>query len=297
MEAPTETPRLLGEFTIYCIQFSKRGPPPNTWINLYAFDTKYGNWVNWNTIFYETVTSPPLFGGKLSVSWWQNDDIFACVVFDGITNSFYTLYPYLIWNYNDFRCGGNVFVGIDSLKLWGYEINNLTQSSINSPFYHRSNYAVSENFISICGFSYYQDIMDIYFYNGHNNSWKTVQTWKATSDYYKVSKNVYNLIVLNPGFTESQITFYSPILDSVVQRTASYITSSGDCKNFLSYAAFPGKSYFFDARNARVDEFNFNFGYPGLTDTAAFFLDQPANILYGYSSISKIGRTINQHKQ
>jgi hypothetical protein len=299
---PFRDSKVIGEFTVYSIQFRKALPPPDTWINIYAFDTKYGNWVNWNSTFSEAVPSPPLFGGGFSVSWWQSNDIFTCVVFDGITNSFYTRYPNLIWNYNDFRSGGKVFVGLDSLKLWGYEINNQTQSSINSPFYNRSNFAVGENFISFCGFSYYQDIMDLYFYNGQNNSWKIIQTWKATSDYYKVSKNVYNLIVVNPGFTESQVTFYSPILDSVVQRTASYITSTGDCKNFLSYAAFPGKSYFFDARNARVDEFNFNFGYPGLTDTAAFFIDQPANILYGYSSISKNwtnyqpAQTINQRE-
>ena len=283
---PFRDSKVFGECTVYCIKFRKGGTPPNTLTNLYAFDTEEGNWINWN-MYGEGEPSPPLFGGKFSVSWWQSDDIFACVVFDGITNSFYTLYPYLIWNYNDFRCGGKVFTGIDSLKLWAYEIKNQTQSSISTPFYNRSNFAVAENFISFCGFSYFQDIMDIYFYNGHNNSWKIIQTWKAPSDYYKVSKNVYNLTVVNSGYTESQITFYSPILDSIVQLTQSGQVSNTVANNFLSYAAFPGKSYFFDARNARVDEFNFNFGYPGLTDTAAFFLDQPANILYGYSSISK----------
>jgi hypothetical protein len=299
---PYRDSKVIGEFTVYCIQFLKGLTPPDTWVNLYAFDTKNGTWINWNGTFPETVPSPPLFGGKFSVSWWQSDDIFACVLFSGITNSFYTLYPNLIWNYNDFRSGGKVFVGTDSLKLWGYDINNQTQSSISTPFYNRSNFAVGENFISCCGFSYYQDIMDIYFYDGQNNCWKTVQTWKATSEYYKVSKNVYNLTVVNPGLTESQITFYSPILDSAVQLTQSGQVSNTVANNFLSYSAFQSKSYFFDSRNARVDEFNFNFGYPGLTDTAAFFLDQPANILYGYSSISKNwtnyqpAQTINQRE-
>jgi hypothetical protein len=283
---PYRNSKVIGECTTYCIQFLKGGSPPNTLTNLYAYDTKNGNWINWN-MYGESNPSPPLFGGKLSVSWWPSDDIFACVVFDGINNNFFTLYPYLVWNYNDFHCGGKLLIGLDSLKLWGYDISNQSQSSIITPFYNRSNFAVAENFISFCGFSYFQDIMDVYFYNGYNNSWKIVQTWKATSDYCKVSKNVYNLTVVNPGYTESQITFYSPILDSVVQLTQSGQLNNTVANNFLSYSAFQSKSYFFDARNARVDEFNFNFSYPGLTDTAAFFLDQSANTLYGYSSISK----------
>ena len=297
---------IYGEQTAYAITFRKAIQPiPTSQVMFYIFETQRGSWSTWTATSDESLPYIADLGGRFVVSlYYDKSGITGFLTYNEINNNFNILYPNLIYDagYSIVLKGGKVFAEQDANKLWAYDFVGQAQSDVANPFNAGSNYAAAEDFLSICRFSYYENIMKIFFYNGQKNSWKSAETWKAQSDYYKISRNVYNLTVPNPSFTESQVTFYSPILDSIVQKILPGTSSTGASNNFLSYTGTTGKSFFFDARNARVDEFGFNFGYPGLTDSAAFFLDPTVNKLYGYSSMSQLwtiyqpSQTINQRE-
>ena len=295
------------EITAYAVSF-RQVIEPYVLVrgDFYGYDTRLGSWSHTTIDFdhqVERYYGSWQHGGQFVVDMaiYNETEAYHFIIYSGLTGLFRTMKPGLIYgSATSFtRCGGTVFVVVDSLtgSAWGYDLITELGSIISIDRERTRTFPVSaDDYVTFARYSVDSDSMTVYFYNSTTRNWTTTQMPKTiSSGSESYNEDIY--VFTSYDSPSRETIFYSSIVDNFVKRqfpVDSYVNIR--VNGALAYADSNEKSYLFDAQTGTMHEFDLQFNQNGiggvLGDCSASFYDKETKTLYGYSTLSRQWTTL-----
>ncbi len=280
----------LGDHTTYVVGWRRGESHVGHHCNYYGYDTRRGSWDH-EYIFHDI--DDEQYSGYLMTGGWfacdnglyEDTDTYRLVFYSGLTGRYLQIDSDLIYKSTTARkrAGGTVFVLLDSLTAWTYDIVDEQVDDLGLRFAISSSLYAGGDFVSFCRWHPDSANMCMYFYNSRTNNWSTSDMTERHNSTGMGTPEIYMFCATD----DNEILLYSSYRDEIVRRSyPSGNTPYFRIRDELAYARTAGQSYLFNTRTGQVVEFDFNIDQNGLGSHSGAFANLASRTLYGYSKLS-----------
>ena len=261
-------PEQVIERTVYACSYIEILVVGTLWrLHTYGYDTRLGNWTE-NIFDYdpqEMFNGGGLtVGGQVAASQVYNINpnspdynLMTFFIYSGQSGQFNTFTPGLYYP-GGLGLGGTVAMGVGVSHVWFYNIETGQSQMLPVWGEHVVQGLAAENYCTIESYEQQSsDSMKLYIYYAPANHCTEITIWK---DYYPSPYGTYNIFAFTTGLENTEIYFYSTLVDTFVHLNFPSGSYPGYSLNDqLAIGISSNLSYLYDATLNTVHSENYRF--------------------------------------